>query len=176
MKKPFVYIVLALIFTLFLVLYKHLGGFNEPAITFEPAKDYVFSGKSYMGEVTDPAVELLFSEMRKLKLEGRYNGPLVMIWFEEPETGDSPVSMFIGIEVLPNESMPENLDSIRIEMNGLVRASIKGHASVMPNPSSIVEQIRTFAGENNYELQDIVIDKYLSDSIIYTEIPITTTH
>ena len=172
MKKPFVYIVFALFLTLILVLYKHLGGFNEPLITFEPVRSYTFYGSHYRGEISGHRMEDLFTEMRDLKYKARYNGPLVMVWFDEPKTRNDSINVFIGIEILPAEPVPGHYDGLSIEMNGLIRAVMKGHASVLPVPSAIAEKIKDFAMTNNYQLQDILIDKYLSDSVVYTEIPV----
>ena len=172
MKKPFVFIAIALLFTFLLVLYRHLGGFNEPAITFEPVKEYVLSGKNFQGKITDKRLGGLFNEMRNFKIGNRYGGALVMVWYSEPQNRKDSADVFIGIEILPGESLPERYDRLEIPMNGLVRATIRGHASVIPSPSTVVEKIKDFAWENSYLLQDVLIDKYLSDSVIYTEIPV----
>lgn len=172
MKKPFQYIVLALIFTCILILYKYLGGFNEPEITYEPINEYVIGGKSFMGKMSDPTIESLFLEMKTLKLETNHKGPLVMIWYNEAKNKTDTVEIIIGIEIIPGERIPDHLETIRIGMNGLVRAKIAGHSSVLPSPSDVTHKIRAFAEENNYTLQEILIDKYIEESIVFTEIPV----
>jgi hypothetical protein len=57
-------------------------------------------------------------------------------------------------------------------MSGVIRAAIKKHSSVMPNPLVIIDQIKKYAEEHQYKLQNLVIDKYLSDTLVYTEIPL----
>jgi predicted transcriptional regulator YdeE len=174
MKRPFQYLVLALIFTCILILYKYLGGFNEPEITYESINEYIIGGKSYFGKVSDPAIESLFLEMKALKLEKNQKGPLVMVWFNEAKSKNDSVKIIIGLEMMPGEHIPDHLETIRIEMNGLVRAKIEGHASVLPSPSDVSHKIRAFADKYNYELQNLLIDKYLEESVVYTEIPVKT--
>jgi len=172
MKKPFLYIVLALFFTAILILYNNLGGFNEPVIMYEHITEYVFMGKNYEGKTSDPTIEDLFTEMKQLKLEDQYKGSLVMVWFEEAKTKNDIVHVFIGLEKLPGENIPDHLETTTIQMNGLVRAKINAHASVMPSPSKVQKMIKAYAEKNNYTLQDILIDKYPEESVVYTEIPV----
>ena len=172
MRKPFLYIILAMFFTIILIIYNHLGGFEEPEITYEPIWEYVIAGKMFEGKTTDPGMEDLFTEMKQLKKEESYKGPLVMIWYNEATKKDESVEVLIGIEVLPGEIVPGHLVTTKIEMNGIIRAKINAHASVMPSPVRVLKKIRTFAENNSYELQEIIIDKYPEESEVFTEIPV----
>jgi hypothetical protein len=172
MKKPFLFIILALAFTCILIVYNYLGGFNEPVISYEYQQEYIIVGKAFKGKIADPAVEQLYTQMRDLKIAGSYEGPLVMVWDEEPDSEKDSVNVFIGIEIPRETSFADHLEIRKIKMNGLIRATIQGHASVMPNPSKVLEMLRSYANAHDYELQDLVIDKYLSDSVVYTEIPV----
>jgi len=166
------FIVFALIITILLILYDHLGGFNDPILSFEPVKEYNFSGNFFYGKTSDPLLEELFSEMRSVKNSENLSGPLVMVWYEVPESSKDSIQLFVGLEILPEEYFPDDLDSIHLDMKGIVRAAIKKHTSVMPNPLVIIDQIKKYAEEHQYKLQNLVIDKYLSDTLVYTEIPI----
>lgn len=172
MRKPFLYIVFALIFTGILILYNHLGGFEEPEITYEPVMEYIIAGKKFKGTASDPAMEDLFAEMKLLKQEKGYMGPLVMIWYKEAKKKKDSVEVIIGIELLPGEIPPEHLLTTKMQMNGILRAKINAHASVMPSPGKVLKKIRTYADENDYELQNIFIDKYPEESVVFTEVPI----
>jgi len=166
------FIAVALIITTLLILYDHLGGFNDPILSFEPVKEYAFAGNFFQGRTSDPLLEELFSEMRAIKNEGHFNGPLVMVWHEIPESSKDSIQLFVGLEIMPDEHFPDHLDSLYLEMGGLVRAAIRKHASVMPSPSLIIDRIKEHAGNQQYKLQNLVIDKYLSDTLVYTEIPL----
>lgn len=172
MRQPYLFIVLALLITMILILYNYLGGFNEPVLSYEPVEVYRMTGKNYSGRLDDPQVEILFNEMKAMKSDRGYQGPLVMVWFMEPEVQKDSVGLFIGIELLPGDAPPEELDLIEIEMDGLIRATLSGHPSVLPAPSSVTEKIRAYAQEHQYPLQDLVIDKYPSDSLVFTEMPV----
>jgi hypothetical protein len=172
MRRPFMYIALALFFTLILIIYNYLGGFNEPEITYKPVKEYVIAGKKFAGKTTDPAMEDLYTEMKLLKQNESFKGALVLVWYQEAKKKDDPVEVIIGIEILPGDILPDHLDTTRIKMNGVVRAKMNAHASVMPAPSKVLKKIRKYAENNSYLLQDIVIDRYPEESVIYTEVPI----
>jgi len=166
------FIVFALIITSLLILYDHLGGFNDPVLSFEPVKEYNFSGNFFYGKTSDPLLEELFSEMRSVKKSENLSGPLVMVWYEVPESSKDSIQLFVGLEIMPDDHFPDDLDSLHLEMSGIIRAAIKKHSSVMPNPLVIIDQIKKYAEEHQYKLQNLVIDKYLSDTLVYTEIPL----
>lgn len=166
------FIVFALIITSLLILYDHLGGFNDPVLSFEPVKEYNFSGNFFYGKTSDPLLEELFSEMRSVKNSENLSGPLVMVWYEVPESSKDSIQLFVGLEIMPDDHFPDDLDSLHLEMSGIIRAAIKKHSSVMPNPLVIIDQIKKYAEEHQYKLQNLVIDKYLSDTLVYTEIPL----
>ena len=172
MKKPYIFIVLALIITTLLILYDKLGGFSDPELSYESVKEYVIAGRFFNGNTSDPKLEDLFNEMRSVKDREKVVGPLVMVWYEVPESSKDSVQLFVGLEILPDDRFPDHLDSVHLEMNGLIRANIRKHASVMPSPSLIINEIKKYADNQQYKLQDLVIDKYLSDTVVYTEIPL----
>jgi len=172
MRRPYMLIAFALIITSLLILYDHLGGFNDPVLSYEPVKEYYFSGNYFHGKTSDPLLEELFSEMRSVKNSENLSGPLVMVWYEVPESSKDSIRLFVGLEIIPDEHFPDDLDSMHLEMRGVIRAVIKKHASVMPNPLVIIDQINKYAEEHQYKLQNLVIDKYLSDTLVYTEIPL----
>lgn len=166
------FIALALIITTLLILYDKLGGFNDPELSYEPVMEYILAGNFFNGKTSDPSFEELFEEMRSLKSSGDLGGPLVMVWYEVPKSSKDSIQIFVGLEIEPDDHFPDHLDSLHLEMNGLLRATIRKHASVMPNPTVIIDEIKEYADNQQYKLQNLVIDKYLSDSVVYTEIPL----
>lgn len=172
MRRPYMFIALALIITTLLILYDKLGGFNNTELSYEPVKEYILAGNFFNGKTSDPSFEELFEEMRSLKSSGDLGGPLVMVWYEVPESSKDSIQIFVGLEIEPDDHFPDHLDSLHLEMNGLLRATIRKHASVMPNPTVIIDEIKEYADNQQYKLQNLVIDKYLSDSVVYTEIPL----
>ena len=172
MRKPYIFIALALIITTLLILYDKLGGFSDPELSYEPVKEYVMAGRFFNGNTSNPELEELFNEMRSVKDREKVDGPLVMVWYEVPESSKDSVQIFVGLEILPDDHFPGHLDSVHFEMNGLVRATIRKHASVMPSPSMIINEIKEYADNQQYKIQELVIDKYLSDTVVYTEIPL----
>ena len=166
------FIAVALIITMLLILYDHLGGFNDPVISYEPVRKYTFAGNSFHGKTSDPLLEELFNEMRIVKSREHINGPLVMVWYDIPRNSKDTINLFVGLEIGPEDYFPDYLDSLHLEMGGVVRATLEKHSSVMPNPSVIIDKIKDHAEEQQYQLQNLVIDKYLSDTLVYTEIPL----
>ena len=172
MKRPYMFIALALIITTLLILYDQLGGFNKTEISFEPVKEYIFAGSSFHGKTRDPELEELFEKMRSVKQKDNINGPLVMVWYDIPESSRDSIQLFVGLEIIGDDPFPHHLDSLHLEMGGVIRATIRKHASVMPKPSDIIDEIKEYADNQQYTLQNLVIDKYLSDTAVYTEIPL----
>ena len=172
MRKPYIFIALALIITTLLILYDKLGGFNDPEISFIPIRSYLLAGNFFNGRTSDPKLEELFNDMRNVKNNENINGPLVIVWYEVPDSSKDSIQLFVGLEIIQEDHFPDHLDSLYLEMNGLVRASIKKHAMVMPSPSVIIDEIKEYADNQQYELQNLVIDKYLSDTLVYTETPL----
>ncbi len=172
MRKPYIFIALALIITTLLILYDKLGGFIDPELSFEPIREYVLAGSFFNGNTSDPKLEALFNEMRSVRDREKVSGPLVIVWYEVPESSKDSIQIFVGLEIRPDDHFPDDLDSVHLEMNGLVRATLRKHASVMPSPLMIIDEIKEYAENQQYKLQNLVIDKYLSDTVVYTEIPL----
>ena len=85
---------------------------------------------------------------------------------------EGEVKAFVGLIWNDSIAVPESFDIKEIAMKGLVRAELKGHAFVVPNPNKVINKIRKFAESKDLTLNNIVIDRYPEESIIYTEIPV----
>lgn len=172
MKKSYLYIIGTLVLTGILILYNQLGGFNEPDISIKSISKYQIAGKMYEGKISDRQWEELFHEVRSIKEKLETLSPMAIIWYNSPEEEKGAVKAFVGFMSDDSMSIPDGYEIKLIEMQGLIRAEIKGHAVVMPSPKKIVEKIHLYAKTRDIILRNEVIDWYPEESIIYTEIPI----
>jgi len=172
MRRSYIYLIGTLILTGILIVYNQLGGFNEPEISLVPVNKYIFAGKMYEGNIKDKEWEELYLNIRSLK-ENKYPfSSLAIIWYNSPEDEEGEVKAFVGLIWNDSIAVPESFDIKEIAMKGLVRAELKGHAFVVPNPNKVINKIRKFAESKDLTLNNIVIDRYPEESIIYTEIPV----
>jgi hypothetical protein len=130
------------------------------------------AGNYYEGSLNDKKWEELFHNTNELIKNGGYAGVLILIWYNEPEKEKGFARVFIGITLQEHEKAPSGFEIINVDMNGLIRVTIKAHPLVMPKPQKIAGKMKKFALENNLELQDLLIEKYPEESKVIAEIPV----
>ncbi len=173
MGKSYRYLLIALMLTGVLIIYHQFGGFNQPEISYVEEEGYYLVGKHYQGPLDDRKWESLFSEMRNLMEKDSLKGTLTIVWFEDPEIKKDTANAFVGIITAPDTRAPAGLEKQSILMRGVLRATIRAHAMVMPEPAEVVDQLRKYAAEQGYELREnILIEKYPQESLVITEIPV----
>jgi hypothetical protein len=64
------------------------------------------------------------------------------------------------------------METRKIIMNGVVRATLESHVLVIPKPAKIARQIRSWAEEHDLQLQDVLLEIYPEESVIHAEIPV----
>jgi len=171
MRRSFIYLSIALLLTAILIIYHQLGGFKDPDITFIENEEYKIAGYYYEGDLKDDAWENLFLNTRKKINDGILAGILTIVWYEEPE-GKGNSKAFIGVIFEGNPSIPGDMEVRHLNMHGVIRATLESHVLVMPEPQKVVRNIQAYAEKNNFELQDILIEKYPEESKIFAEIPV----
>ncbi len=171
MKRSFVYLFIALVLTAVLIIYHQLGGFQHAEITYSKNELYQIAGFYYEGDIQEDAWETLFTATRKIIKERILTGTLTIVWYQEPD--DKGISKaFIGILYEGRPPIPEELEVRKIEMSGVVRATLRSHVMVMPGPQKVVSKIKAYAEKNNFELQAILIEKYPEESLVIAEVPV----
>ncbi|WP_296699171.1 hypothetical protein [Algoriphagus sp.] len=145
-----------------------LGGNNPIEITLINEKPYSLVGLSYRGTPQDPLLETTFKNVEAQK--GLHLGSLLhTIYYSEPAGKLDTLEVFIGI----NQNLPiDNFEVMSFNENSYLLATITGSKWVMPNPTTVQEEIKQFASTNNLKLSGIFIDKIVSDSEVQVLAPI----
>jgi len=163
---------IALFLTAILIVYQQLGGFKEPEISFVDLHEYRIAGNYFEGKITGDQWELLFIRTRDLVESGRLPGTLTFVWYNEPEKEEGFARAFIGVQFEGNPEIPDGWEVRTLTMDGVVRATMKSHVTVMPNPQKVAREIREWASLRQYPLQNVLIERYPNESVIYSEIPV----
>jgi hypothetical protein len=170
-RRSFLFLMIALVLTSLLALYRYLGGFTEPDISFLEKEKYIITGYYYEGRISAGTWEELFYRMVNIARDSA-EGDLAIIWYNQPEREKGFARAFIGIKHDGDAILPANMETREIEMQGVVRATLESHVLVMPNPEKIARRIRSYGEEHGYDLQEILIETYPEESVIHAEIPV----
>lgn len=171
-RRSYLFLLIALLLTAILIVYHQLGGFKEPEISFVNLHEYHIAGSYYEGKITSDKWKSLFIQIRDLEESDKFPGILTIVWYNEPEKEEGFARAFIGIQFKGDPEIPGGLEVRTLQMDGVVRATMKSHVTVMPNPQKIAREIKEWASIKQYPLQDILIEQYPEESVIYSEIPV----
>jgi len=171
-RRSYLFLSIALLLTGLLILYRYLGGFTKPRIGYFNKQEYRIGGVHYEGSITDAEWEELFYRMAELVRTDSIKGDLAIVWYNEPEEEKGMARAFIGIRFEGKVLLPPDMETRKIIMNGVVRATLESHVLVISRPVKIARQIRSWAEEHDLPLQDILLEIYLEESVIHTEIPV----
>ncbi len=154
------------------VLYVYFGGLNKVEYTVENVSDYNLVGRHFQGKPDSEEVEALFFEARSLVTQGRLEGILTLVHYNDTTLAEEEVKLFIG--VLLNEGLdvlPTDYDRLTIPARRAMRATIEAHNVVMPSPQTIEQTMREKAEEYSVMLQDFTIEQYLGERELLIDMP-----
>jgi predicted transcriptional regulator YdeE len=171
-RKSYFFLLIALLLTAVLIVYQQLGGFKDPEISYLDIYEYHIAGIYYEGKITSGKWESLFFQTRDLIESNRLPGMLTIVWYNEPEREKGFARAFIGVKFDGVQDIPTGFEVRTIHMEGVIRATMDSHITVMPNPQKVTGKIKAWATERQYELQGILIEVYPKESAIYSEIPV----
>ena len=171
-RRSYFFLFIALFLTAILIVYQQLGGFKDPEISFVDLKEYHIAGTYYEGKITSGQWESLFFQSRDLIESRQLRGILTIIWYNQPEREKGFARAFIGVQFEDDPQIPAGLEVRTVQMEGVIRATMNSHVTVLPDPQKITRKIKEWAVANKYELQDLLIEMYPEESAIYSEIPV----
>lgn len=171
-RRSYLFLFVALLLTGLLILYRYLGGFTEPQIGYFNEQEYRICGIYYEGSITSAEWEELFYRMAELSRTDSIEGDLTIVWYNEPEEEKGMARAFIGIRYEGDVFLSSDMETRKIIMNGVVRATLESHVLVIPKPAKIARQIRSWAEEHDLQLQDVLLEIYPEESVIHAEIPV----
>lgn len=168
-----VLILAALVIIVGLSVYHYLGGTEPLNITLVNHEGYKLAGRYYEGRLNDKVLEEIFFETKDLIAQGKLPGKLVVVYFNDPGKENGFVKNLIGVEI-PDalQKLPGGYDLRNIECSQSVKVSIKAHSAVFPRPEEVQKQVEEFAKQQNLSLQNISIERYLSETELEIEVPV----
>ncbi|MEN2283604.1 hypothetical protein AAGF08_15785 [Algoriphagus sp. SE2] len=145
-----------------------LGGNNPIEISLVEKKPDSLVGLLYRGTPQDPELERAFKNVEAQK--GLHPGSSMhTIYYIEPAGKLDTMEVFIGID----QKLPiDNFEVLNFDEKRYLQATITGSKWVMPNPTTVQEELKNYAEANNLILSGVFIDKIVSESKVQVIAPI----
>lgn len=171
-KRQYIGMTLAITAVIIGVGYIYLGGLNKVEYSVENVLDYNLVGRHFEGKSDDRQIEQAFFEAKDLLSDGRLNGTLALINYNDTSLAEGDVKMFIGVLLKERvDALPVDYDRLTIPANRAMRATIGAHNVLMPSPETIEDNLRKEAQEYALELQNFTIEQYISDRQLLIDMP-----
>lgn len=167
-------LIVAIPLTLVIVLvYDYLGGFNETAISLVESEDYVVAGYVYRGPYRQSALQDLFFRVQDFVESGTLVGRVTVLNYQFDIAAQDSVHQLIGVRLdnLPL-NLPEGITIDTVRADKVVRATIRAHPLVMPNPEDTQQKILDFARQASLDLADLVLEQYVGEEEIWVDVPL----
>ncbi|MDF9795684.1 hypothetical protein OKW21_000947 [Catalinimonas alkaloidigena] len=175
MKKKLVMIGLPLI-VLILLIYYFLGGFNQVEIQRVTVDDYYFTGHLYRGPYQEEELKSQFFQMHEYVETGTLNGIVGVLNYDIENLSEDSIQQFIGVILdEKTQQIPTGLEQDTVFANEALRAVIRAHPIVMPNPDQVVDMIRSQARDRGISLKEFSIEQYVGEQEIWVDIPLDIT-
>lgn len=156
-----------------LIIYYYLGGFNETSFDLVQTDNYVIAGYEYQGPYEQDDLQELFFQVQDFVETGALVGTITVVNYQLDFEAQDSVRQLIGVQIkeLPL-TLPEGIEIDTISASEAVRATIKAHPLVMPNPEDTQQQIQDFAQARSLELSNLVLEQYVGEEEIWVDVPL----
>jgi hypothetical protein len=178
MKKTLIYILVITIFAILLFTYFNRGGLVKPQLSKVQTQPFTMLGKSYKGFGKDKAIRELIRQTHEYMNNGTLKGSLSIIYRGNPDAKNNSktdsIEVFVGVIIddTINIKAPKYYEIKNYPAMKTVRAEIKAHVTVAPNPESINKTLLEFARKSGLEIDNVYIERYLSEEHIISEIKV----
>jgi predicted transcriptional regulator YdeE len=173
MNKKVTLLAIIVAISVLVIGYMYLGGLNKVDITLESVSDYNLVGIHYEGKEKSEDIENAFITAREHIENGRLQGVLTLVHYNDSTIAEKRVKLFIGIKLNEGTSdLPEEYKRLTIPASNAIRATIEAHNVVMPTPENIEKSMVEKATQLNLRLQDFTIEQYLSERDLLIDIPV----
>lgn len=161
------------ILLILLIVYYYLGGFNETDVELVQTDNYVIAGYEYHGPYDQDDLQELFFQVQDFVETGALVGTITVVNYQLDFELQDTVRQLIGVQIkeLPL-TLPEGIEIDTIRASKVVRATIKAHPLVMPNPEDTQQQIQDFALARSLELSSLVLEQYVGEAEIWVDVPL----
>lgn len=168
------YILTTLIISAIVIIgaYVYFGGLNKVTYEVTNVSDYNLVGRHYQGKPDGTQIEAYFFEARNLLSDGRLNGTLTLVHYNDTTLAEDEIKLFIGVLLKEGiDALPTDYDRLTIPAKRAMRATIEAHNIVMPSPQTIEKNLREQAKEYSIRLQDFTIEQYLGERDLLIDMP-----
>lgn len=172
LRKTLLYILLPL-GLLALLGYYWLGGFNEITIVVVEEPPRPVLGKTYRGQYGDLALRKVFVQAQQLLASDSVAGTLVVINRDTTSASEKLLNQFIGIALdeSPAAAPPDyQLDTLAA--GPYLRATIRAHPLVMPQPETINNRLAAYATEHRLRVTGLPIELYRASDTLWVEMAV----
>lgn len=152
--------------------YAWLGGFQSEKIREVKYGARTVVGKVYQGAYGDLELRKIFVEAQK-QIDKSGNGEAVIVVNYDSLTDTQEVNQLIGTLSSPTVSIDSSNQTIdTLPASTYVRVQVYGHPVVRPTPSQVNEKVRTYAANQQFVLEEEVIEHYFGADSMWIEYPI----
>lgn len=152
--------------------YYLMGGFNPIIIKTVSVDNYYLIGKQFQGTYKSDTIQLYFSEMKTYLEQGTFEGPITIIYDQEPLGNRGYIKSFIGIRTLKAMTPSPGLIVRSIEASQAIQVSKECHSALMPNPHEIAKFIAEEAREKSVKSLSFNIEMYYPNNRLVIERPL----
>ncbi len=178
LRGPLIWLLLAFVVIIPLVYYA-LGGFKPLKVEVVEVEEYFLIGRDFQGTYSSDTLKQYFNEMKSYLQEGKFQGCIAVIYYQEPEGARGYVQSFVGIKLDEDPSSNEAQKILsQKELAGLIvsstpvkviRVSKDSHSSMMPNPDKIQDRIQSEAARLNVAIRPFNIELYYPNNRLVVE-------
>lgn len=171
-KKQYLGITVIITVIIIGVAYVYFGGLNKVEYTVEDVSDYNLVGRHFQGKGDDKQIEQAYFEAKNLLSDGRLNGTLSLVHYNDTTLAEGEIKLFIGILLDEGvDALPVDYDRLTIPAQRAMRASIEQHNVIMPSPATIEATLREKADAFSMRLQNFTIEQYLGERKLLIDMP-----
>ena len=157
------------------VIYAQLGGRKDIEIKNISTNGYLLIGKKYEGKRSSKQFGKLMNEVADLVKTNQIKGNFVVYHFINPDSEQDTLNSLVGIIVADSsQTVPKDYIFAKFGTQKVLRATLKSHWLVSPNPAEVAQKLQAYALSNGFTLTDTILEKYNQDKEIITEITIKT--
>ena len=170
--KTYLYILISAIFLAIIAIciYYLLGGFKEIIIAKTIKNSYSIAGKEFIGSYKNDTLGLYFNQMKTIIDQGKLNGDLCLINYQDSTLKNNDVHQFIGILLVDDISeIPTGLHVREMNAETSFIAALIMHPLVRPNSEKVQAMLVEFAKKEGYKLDAYTLERFYADNSVIVE-------
>lgn len=170
LKRALIGLAVLLSIVAFIFYYK-LGGNQPLEFKLVSHPEFYVVGEYFEGRYNDPKVEKLFFDA-KARAERNEDYTLTVINYPAEQKGKI-IKQFIGAGTLNKpDTLLEDVEVKTIPRHQAVFTTINSHNFVMPTPEDVRSEALKFAESNNYNLDSLTYETYVSERELKVSFPV----